>query len=243
MTGDLTGDLSTKRARVQDSGLIGNDVCVIRATAPLGELQNYSNQLKKLRSKSWASVVLSTTQLPGDTQTREHATVDVRTFINLEQQKWLTGEGDAGFWKGTRLGFDVRNLFDEEPPYVNLAPNVNGSGEDWRVSDHALWWPPSKIAGKRLAPYLALRRGTVARYAASLASLRCAGLSTTSLVMPPYGPPSGSASALSPSMAGVTAARRRSNRCCSKARSRSARRIARTSSMWSSGTGSPIKRS
>ena len=32
-----------------------------------------------------------------------------------------------------------------------------GQGEDWRVSDHALWWPPSKIAGKRLAPYLALR--------------------------------------------------------------------------------------
>jgi elongation factor G len=46
--GDLTGDLSTKRARVQDSGLIGNDVCVIRATAPLGELQNYSNQLKSI---------------------------------------------------------------------------------------------------------------------------------------------------------------------------------------------------
>jgi hypothetical protein len=32
-----------------------------------------------------------------------------------------------------------------------------GRGEDWRVSDHALWWPPSKIAGRRLAPYLALR--------------------------------------------------------------------------------------
>jgi hypothetical protein len=32
-----------------------------------------------------------------------------------------------------------------------------GRGEDRRVSDHALWWPPSKIAGKRLAPYLALR--------------------------------------------------------------------------------------
>jgi hypothetical protein len=32
-----------------------------------------------------------------------------------------------------------------------------GRGEEWRVSDHALWWPPSKIAGKRLAPYLALR--------------------------------------------------------------------------------------
>lgn len=52
--------------------------------------------------------------LPGSSDLRfgSLATVDVRTFINLEQQKWLTGEGDAGFWKGTRLGFNVRNLFD-----------------------------------------------------------------------------------------------------------------------------------
>jgi len=50
--GDLTGDLSTKRARVQDSGLIGSDTCVIRATAPLGELQNYSNQLKSITGGS-----------------------------------------------------------------------------------------------------------------------------------------------------------------------------------------------
>lgn len=46
--GDLTADLSTKRARVQDTGMIGADTCVIRATAPLGELQNYSNQLKSI---------------------------------------------------------------------------------------------------------------------------------------------------------------------------------------------------
>jgi sulfide:quinone oxidoreductase len=32
-----------------------------------------------------------------------------------------------------------------------------GRGESSRVSDHALWWPPSKISGRRLAPYLALR--------------------------------------------------------------------------------------
>ena len=42
------------------------------------------------------------------------------------------------------------------PRYMR-AEVSGGRGEDWRVSDHALWWPPSKIAGKRLAPYLALR--------------------------------------------------------------------------------------
>ncbi len=50
--GDLTADLSTKRARVQDTGMIGADTCVIRATAPLGELQNYSNQLKSITGGS-----------------------------------------------------------------------------------------------------------------------------------------------------------------------------------------------
>ncbi len=44
---------------------------------------NYSNQLRKLKGKSWASVVTSTMQLPGDTQSREHAMVDARTFLLL----------------------------------------------------------------------------------------------------------------------------------------------------------------
>jgi hypothetical protein len=29
-----------------------------------------------------------------------------------------------------------------------------GAG-DGAVADHALWWPPGKVAGRRLAPYLA----------------------------------------------------------------------------------------
>jgi sulfide:quinone oxidoreductase len=32
-----------------------------------------------------------------------------------------------------------------------------GGGGEGTVEDHALWWPPSKIAGRRLAPYLAQR--------------------------------------------------------------------------------------
>jgi iron complex outermembrane receptor protein len=26
------------------------------------------------------------------------------------------------------IGFEARNMFDEDPPYVNLAPSGNGSG-------------------------------------------------------------------------------------------------------------------
>jgi hypothetical protein len=31
---------------------------------------------------------------------------------------------------------------------------VAGGGGDARVANHALWWPPSKIAGRYLAPFL-----------------------------------------------------------------------------------------
>jgi sulfide:quinone oxidoreductase len=41
------------------------------------------------------------------------------------------------------------------PRYMR-ADAAGGRGL-WEVSDHALWWPPGKIAGKRLSPYLALR--------------------------------------------------------------------------------------
>jgi sulfide:quinone oxidoreductase len=46
------------------------------------------------------------------------------------------------------------------PRYMR-AEIGGGRGEDWEVSEHALWWPPGKIAGRRLAPYLALHHGHV----------------------------------------------------------------------------------
>jgi elongation factor G len=46
--GDLAGHLSTKRGRVQSSEVVAGDVCLVKAQAPLGELQNYSNELKSM---------------------------------------------------------------------------------------------------------------------------------------------------------------------------------------------------
>jgi sulfide:quinone oxidoreductase len=46
-------------------------------------------------------------------------------------------------------------LTGRDPRYLRHAPE-SGGGEDI-VADHALWWPPGKIAGRRLAPYLAAR--------------------------------------------------------------------------------------
>jgi elongation factor G len=46
--GDLAGQLSTKRGRVQSSEVTNGDMCLVRAQAPLSELQNYSNELKSM---------------------------------------------------------------------------------------------------------------------------------------------------------------------------------------------------
>lgn len=46
--GDLAGQLSAKRGRVQSSEVISGDICIVKAQAPLSELQNYTNELKSM---------------------------------------------------------------------------------------------------------------------------------------------------------------------------------------------------
>lgn len=46
--GDITGMLSAKRGRVLDTDISGIDAAVIKAQAPLAEVQNFSNELKSL---------------------------------------------------------------------------------------------------------------------------------------------------------------------------------------------------
>ena len=50
--GDITGDMSTRRGRVTDTVMLGNGTCMIKAAAPLGELQNYSTELNSLTAGS-----------------------------------------------------------------------------------------------------------------------------------------------------------------------------------------------
>jgi sulfide:quinone oxidoreductase len=53
-------------------------------------------------------------------------------------------------------------LTGDTPRYLR-AEVGGGRGEDWEVAEHALWWPPSKIAGRRLAPYLGAHHRELAR--------------------------------------------------------------------------------
>lgn len=54
--------------------------------------------------------------------------VDSYTPVDFSAAWKLGGADGRGFLGGIELGFEVRNLFDLEPPYVNLAPSSNGSG-------------------------------------------------------------------------------------------------------------------
>ena len=59
-----------------------------------------------------------------------HESVSSYTPVDLSVAWNIGGDGGGtGFFdNGLILGLEVRNLFDEEPPYVNLAPGGNGSG-------------------------------------------------------------------------------------------------------------------
>jgi elongation factor G len=46
--GDIAGDLSTKRGRVQDTRMLPGDLCTVVAQAPASELQNFSTELKSI---------------------------------------------------------------------------------------------------------------------------------------------------------------------------------------------------
>ena len=45
--GDITSDISTRRGRVTDTQVL-DDTCIIKAVAPMGELQSYSSELKSM---------------------------------------------------------------------------------------------------------------------------------------------------------------------------------------------------
>ena len=77
----------------------------IRLNAAINRVGEYTNDLVTPGQTvdAWTSVDVGIAITPGD---------EMAHFL------------DGGF----TVGLDVRNLLDEEPPYVNLAPNVNGSG-------------------------------------------------------------------------------------------------------------------
>jgi len=109
----------------------------IAATAPLiDRLDTIFNPLKfKARaSVSWDKgdfhSQLALTHVGGYTNNAVTPQQSVPDYnpLDLRVAYTLGKNGTATLLKDLTLGFEIRNLFDEQPPYVNLAPSGNGSG-------------------------------------------------------------------------------------------------------------------
>jgi VCBS repeat-containing protein len=98
---DLTfnpADFKTRVMGVWESG-------AVRINGALNYVGEYTNDLVTPNQNvdSWTTLDLGIAITPGD-----------------EMASVLDG--------GITIGLDIRNVFDEQPPYVNLSPNINGSG-------------------------------------------------------------------------------------------------------------------
>lgn len=71
--GDIAGDLSTKRGRVQDTRMLPGGMCTVVAQAPLSELQTFSTELKSIT----AGAGTFTMEYSHDESTPPHVQQDV----------------------------------------------------------------------------------------------------------------------------------------------------------------------
>jgi iron complex outermembrane recepter protein len=75
--------------------------------------------------KDWFSANIRWTHLNGYLNTAVTPNQSVKSYNPIDVGiAFRVGEKERGF----TFGLDVRNIFDVAPPYVNLAPSVNGSG-------------------------------------------------------------------------------------------------------------------
>lgn len=133
---DLSADDSLTMA-VNGTYLTTYKVAVTPAAPLTNQLNTIFNPLKfKMRaSLTWDHGPLTAraqlTHVNGYRNTVSNPVQNVGSFNPVDLSlTWRIGDKSASgfFEKGMTLAFEVRNLFDEAPPYVNIAPNGNGSG-------------------------------------------------------------------------------------------------------------------
>ena len=110
----------------------------VTPTAPLVDRRNIIFNPLKFKARASAvwdhgpySTRLTWNHVNGYTNNVPTVPQEVESFnpIDLAVTVQLGDETASGFFeKGASLTFEVRNLFDEAPPYVNITPSGNGSG-------------------------------------------------------------------------------------------------------------------
>jgi iron complex outermembrane receptor protein len=112
------------------------DVSLTR-NAPVVDRLNtifYPLRLKMRNSLQWqkgpVQALLSATYVNGYENNAVTPTEDVDSYmpVDLSIGVYPAASSANPLLNSLRVGLDVRNLFDEEPPFVNIAPNLNGSG-------------------------------------------------------------------------------------------------------------------
>ncbi len=126
------------RVTVTASGTYLTDYKV--AVAPAGDLLDQRNlifqplKFKARLAANWdhgpMSVRAAATHVGGYTNIAVTPSEKVDSFTPVDLSvTWRVGESfPAGPMEGLELIGEVRNVFDADPPYVNVAPSVNGSG-------------------------------------------------------------------------------------------------------------------
>ena len=110
------------------------------SVAPAGSLLDKGNVIfNPLKFKARASLSWYRNALSGRLTINHVGSYDntlvtpaqsVDSFTPIDIDVWLEiGDADGrGFQDGWVLGLNLRNAFDDDPPYVNIAPSGNGSG-------------------------------------------------------------------------------------------------------------------
>ena len=130
-----TADHGTFTFSLSGSYLTDFNVAITSTAAPTDRLNTIFNPLKlKLRGAvNWslgqwrAGMVVNRVHGYQNNAVTPVESVGPYTPVDLTLNRDLS---DLGGWLGSGLdvGLEIRNAFDESPPYVNLAPSVNGSG-------------------------------------------------------------------------------------------------------------------
>lgn len=110
------------------------------ALSPTGTAQDLTNTIfnpltfKARSSVTWDYNKLSTRLVWNHVNSYKNdriataETVSAYNTFDLSVNYNLGEEGSSGFLDNFLVGVDIINLLDEEPPYVNIAPNGNGGG-------------------------------------------------------------------------------------------------------------------
>jgi len=140
---DFQGQYTLDAGRVGEFRLSSNatyltqyDVSLTR-NAPVVDRLNtifYPLRLKMRNSVQWQKgplqALLSATYVNGYRNNAVTPTEDVSSYmpVDLSLAAYPAVASSSALLKGLRVGVDVRNVFDKDPPYVNIAPSLNGSG-------------------------------------------------------------------------------------------------------------------